>query len=45
MAEKLKLEDAQVGETIGPYRYRVTPGDGGVCRLQGDVEQFSVFRG
>ena len=24
MAEKLKLEDAQVGETIGPYRYRVT---------------------
>ena len=24
MAEKLKLEDAQVGDAIGPYRYRVT---------------------
>ena len=24
MTEKLKLEDAQVGDTIGPYRYRVT---------------------
>ena len=24
MAEKLKLENAQVGDAIGPYRYRVT---------------------
>ena len=24
MAEKLKLEDAQVGDRVGPYRYRVT---------------------
>ncbi len=24
MAEKLKLEDAKVGDRVGPYRYRVT---------------------
>ena len=24
MAEKLKLEDAKVGDAIGPYRYKVT---------------------